>query len=686
MDNLKARITAFRFSPFTVPFALLGLCLVSYGLLIPWLGFYWDDLAFQWIAQKLGTGGLIRYFDSARPVWGLFIRADLALLGSQPWVWQLFAIFWRWVCAVMLWAFIRLLWPERSRLATWAAFLFVVYPGFDQQYIAINFGHFFMVYTSLLFSFGAMIVAERCPGKFWIWTGLGLLFSAMNLLCMEYFFLLDLLRPIILFLVASETIRELKPRLRRAAVRWAPYLAVFLGVAFWRAFLFKNQTLGNQPKLLRLLAADPVKNGLQLILTILNDLYQVALQAWGQIFSLPDAGVLGSRTTLMYVILSLAVTLAVFIYLWRLDRGLEQDAGRKEMLAPFVLGILALLVAGWPFWLTQLVVGLRQPNSRFALPFTLGAVILAAAVLLLIPRRAGRLSTGLLAILVGFSAGYQFQVANQYRRSLDAQRQLFWQMTWRMPELEQGTAVLTNDLPVAYVTDNSLTAMLNWIYAPENGSDRMSHFLYYPSLRQNTVLSGMQPDHTITHNYWAAIFHGNTSQVVAVYYQPPACLRVLDPGVDPANPTIPILLRRSAELSDWKWVQALPEEQAVRPPEQIYGNEPGHGWCYYYEKAELARQQADWENVAAIGAIAFSLGDYPNDPAERYPFIEGYAHTGQWDLAVEQSEEAAAVSPLIHPPLCRLWNRILEQTPDSTQKEAALLQINGFLECEDSLK
>ncbi|MCC6146268.1 MAG: hypothetical protein IT308_01740 [Anaerolineaceae bacterium] len=686
MDSLKAYLSALRFSQSSVPLALLGLCLVSYGLLVPWLGFYWDDIAFQWIAEKLGRAGLIRYFASARPVWGLFIRADLALLGSLPWVWQLFGIFWRWLCAVMLWIMLRLLWPQRARLAVRAALLFAVYPGFDQQFIPINFGHFFMVYTALLFSFGAMLAAARRLGRAWVWTGFGLIFSAVNLLCMEYFYLLDLLRPVLLWLVVSERVRGFRPRLRRTAALWAPYLAVFLGVSFWRAFLFENQTLGNQPKLLGLLAARPFEAAAQLAGTILKDLWQTAIQAWGEAFRLPDIAVLGARTTAVYGLLTAGVFLFVLAYLRWLRVDGEEYHPLRTRLIPGALGALALLIAGWPFWLTQLVVGLRQPNSRFTLPFTLGAVLLAAMLLSLLPRRPGWLQTGTLALLTAFSAGYQFQVANQYRRSLDAQRQFFWQMVWRVPELAEGTAVLTNDLPISYVTDNSLTAMLNWVYAPENGSERMSHFLYYPSLRQDTVLQGMQPDRAITHNYWAAVFYGSTSQMVAVDYAPPACLRVLDPEVDPENPTIPILLRKAAELSSWEWILPLTGEQTARPPAQIYGAEPVHGWCYYYQKAELARQQTDWEGVVQVGEEAFGLGEYPNNPAERYPFIEGYAQTGRWEQAVGQTAEAAAITPLVHPPLCRLWKRIDAHTQASTDKAAAFEQLSEVLKCEDLIE
>ena len=128
MTGFITRIKNPRFSQWTIPLALLGLSLVSYGLLIPWLGFYWDDIAFQWIAQKLGSDGLARYFNSARPVWGLFIRADLAVLGSRPWVWQLFGIFWRWVCASGFYLLVRQLWPTTKEPALYASFFFLLQP------------------------------------------------------------------------------------------------------------------------------------------------------------------------------------------------------------------------------------------------------------------------------------------------------------------------------------------------------------------------------------------------------------------------------------------------------------------------------------------------------------------------------------------------------------------------------
>ena len=64
-----------------------------------------------------------------------------------------------------------------------------------------------------------------------------------------------------------------------------------------------------------------------------------------------------------------------------------------------------------------------------------------------------------------------------------------------------------------------------------------------------------------------------------------------------------------------------------------------------------------------MGDQAFASGDYPNDPVERFPFIEGYAHTGNWARALELSREAQIISPVVmQPMLCRLWQRIERET------------------------
>ena len=106
------RLFAFRLPIWTYPLVLLALCMVSYSLFIRSLGYYWDDWPFIWISQKLGSEGLIRYFSTNRPIWGLIFQFTTPLLGHEPWHWHLFALLWRWIAAVVLWLMVRQVWPR----------------------------------------------------------------------------------------------------------------------------------------------------------------------------------------------------------------------------------------------------------------------------------------------------------------------------------------------------------------------------------------------------------------------------------------------------------------------------------------------------------------------------------------------------------------------------------------------
>jgi hypothetical protein len=232
---------------------------------------------------------------------------------------------------------------------------------------------------------------------------------------------------------------------------------------------------------------------------------------------------------------------------------------------------------------------------------------------------------------------------------------------------------------VIHYSDNSLTAPLNWIYAPNHESQSMAFLMVYPARRLGSSLPGLEENLSIEVDYLAATFKGTTSQAVTVFYEPPACLRVLDNDLDALNHMLPLHMQHSAELSDYGNIIG---EETSMPLEILYPEEV-HGWCFYYEKADLARQQRDWATVVELADQAFALGDYPNDPAERLPFIEGYAHTGYWDQSVKQTEISLQVSPRMIPVLCLLWERIARETAQSPEKDEAIDQVSTFMDCTE---
>jgi len=684
VDKALRQIREYSFPAAAFPFVLLLVGVLSYGLLIPWLGFYWDDWHFIWISQRMGSAGLARYFMTNRPYWGMIYQFTTSLLKSVPWHWQVFGLFWRLTGAVCVWWLLRLIWRKAPEAAAWVSILFLVYPGFDQQPIAITYGHFFLILTAFFFSLIFMVMALQHPDRYWLYTILALLFSFVNLLTLEYFFLLDLVRPLLVWVLLGETLPEKgtqKKRFLQTLTTWLPFLLLFLGMTVWRAFFFKVQTHNYQPLLLGQLKLQPLQTILGLAGLVLHDLWMTSFGAWGKAFVLPNISLLGARTFELYVLVVAITAILLIFYLLKQNTKIMKDDNRPGWAAPAVcIGLFAMLVAGWPFWLTGLQVGLVYPVSRFTLPFMLGVSLLLAGLLASIPVKQS-IKLVLLGLAVSFAVGFQFQVATSYRRDANIQNVLFWEMAWRMPDLRPDTLVLSNDLPVKYFSDNSMTAPLNWIYASRNSSSSAWYAFYYPTVRLGTSLKGLDKGIPIQHDYLAANFIGNTSQAVAIDFEPPACLRVLDPQLDLMNEMLPEQIRASAGLSNT--AQILPDGSSgpVLPPAAQFGKEPAHGWCYYFEKADLARQQQDWKQVAALGDQAFQLKDYPNDPSERMPFIEGYAHMGNWQRARELTQASADVTSLMRPMLCGLWQRIGQNTTASPQKDDTIKLVGGDLHC-----
>jgi hypothetical protein len=257
---------------------------------------------------------------------------------------------------------------------------------------------------------------------------------------------------------------------------------------------------------------------------------------------------------------------------------------------------------------------------------------------------------------------------------------MFWQMLWRAPAIAPHTTLLLNQGAFLYYADNSLTGPLNWIYDPGNRDPGMDYVLFYPTSRLGGTLQGFEAGQPINYDFIAEVFTGNTSQTLAFYYQPPACLRLLDPALDSENHFVSdtSLMRQAAALSSTRWISS----EATGHMPQIYGPEPPHGWCYYFEKADLAGQLGDWTTVVQLGDSAFKLNDYPNDPIERFVFIEGYARTGDWAKALDLSATSYRVSKTyVGPLLCRLWNRIRLGTPASLSRSAALDQVKRLFAC-----
>jgi hypothetical protein len=709
ISKLRSYIRSFSFPIWSIPIALFIVTLLSYGIRAFDLGFFWDDWPYLWFFHRLGTTGILQAFEGDRPFLSFTYTLCLSILGSSSEAWQFFAIFTHWLYALGFWWVLALTWPNQKHKAAWAAFLFTVYPGFTQQWIAVIYGQAFLFFAAQFFSIGIMLwIARRrrTLGRFWIVAGLALsvVLSAFNMYSTEYFFGLELLRPVLLWLVFSEPADNATPRLGFwAAVRahfwtaflwWLPFLALMLSFIGWRTFI--HPFYGHGLTTLQSVESSPLAGVWNLFLTLIQDTLVSSLAAWGQPLE-NLAGFIdrdqGNGIRLLAVMLGTGVLSAV--YLIRLFPRSHAAAETTEPASSkpetwswasqaILVGIFAILISGWPFWISGLKMQMGFPLDRYALPLSVGVSILLAGLIDAAIRRIGDsrelLYKGiLLGAMIGLAAGFHFDVAQKYHEDWNTVRDFFWQLTWRAPSVKPDTLFASDHMPFQYFEDDSLTAPLNWTYDPNGNSQQMSYILYDLLVRRLT-LPKYEPNLPVEKDFRSTFFSGTTSQTLIFSYEPPGCVRVLDPVYDQDLYNLTSRLKQALPLSNpTALVQA--GDPAAQPPAEIFGSEPKHRWCYYFEKADLARQQGNWTEVRELSKQSIRVGYRPEDPSEYLPFIEAYARLGYWDDARQLTLETYQQEPNLRPALCSVWKRSQEAT--QTALNPAIQTVNETLACSN---
>ena len=307
------------FSAWTVPLILLIVVIAAYGLFAAQQGIHWDDWVLVWIPTFLGKQGLIHYFSVRRPVWGYFFVMTTSLLGTNLLGWQIFAITWQWLASVALWWALRLAWPRNSRAVLFMTLFIVLYPGFSQHSIAIFYGHFFLIFTFFFLSFAFMLLGQRQPKYYWPALIGGVLCSAINLFSLEYYFGIELLRPLLLWMVISDITPEKRSQIKRTLLAYLPYAFVLGCFGLWRLFGFHSQMY--QVQSFGASGAGIMQSLTPLLGEILRAIWASSVQAWWGIFHIPPMSEMGLSLSIIYVLLSLISFAGLMFYVLRLQHS-----------------------------------------------------------------------------------------------------------------------------------------------------------------------------------------------------------------------------------------------------------------------------------------------------------------------------------------------------------------------------
>ncbi|MEW6405487.1 MAG: hypothetical protein AB1649_27155 [Chloroflexota bacterium] len=634
-----------RFTEKSVPLLFAILTILGYGLLLPLTGFYWDDWPFAWIAKFLGPYEFIPAFAPFRPFLGPIFFATTSLIPPVPLYWQIFALIIRFIIGLSAWWSFKQIWAERKGLALTAALFILVFPGYSQHWVAfthINQELIPFIFYLLSFGFTFKAVRSQDPRH----TIIAVLLQICGIFPTEYFFGIEGIRALFLLSFFPGNLPE---RITQTLKHWWPYLLIWILNAAWLFYYYRFGPYNSY----EVTAAQSLT--LSTLFTELADsLWKTGFYIWTQVLVLTFSSITApaSLLTLGLVVVSFAV-----LALWlRAQQDSETSSFSFHPSSLISIGILAIFLGRLPSLAAGLPLTLQSSYDRFMVSMMIGGSLFVLGLIELIFGNS-KYKVYVIALIVALGIGQQFFNANIFRRDWTQQREIYWQLAWRIPALEENTVILTDQMPIDYETDISFTAPVNWLYAEDFTRGDLPYLMLYTEKRLGGgTLPSLEPNTTISFPYRTVTFHGNTSQAIVIFMPRNGCLRVLDPERDHAE----IYNKQQQVLVD-----AIPLSDVTRivfetssPAQPDFIEEPEHGWCYTFAKAELAFQMDDWEQVVRLGNEAISLGYSPADSNEWLTFIEANALTGNIEAAREMSMQMIDADAHTKKSLCILWERI----------------------------
>jgi hypothetical protein len=606
---------------------------VTYGTRIPTLGYYYDDWYLLWSGLARGAGSIIPLFSTDRPYMGVVYSYVYRLLGDQLINWQLYALLWRFLGGLAFLWILRLLWPQQKYLTTMMTVLFIVYPGFLSLPNANTRQNHLFGFASALLSIALMLQALKTRAVGWkvALIALSALLTANYLFIYEYMLGFEGARLALLgYALFQDGFRKWRSLAVEALKHWWPYPIVTAAFLYWRIFIFdSSRHATNATRLVGDYLGNLRYMSMRLTFETAKDFLDTSIFAWFvqpyHLISSAEYSNLGKALLIAAVILLLAWLYSFAFKQW--GEHEYQEETLPGLSRDFLwLGAFVTLCAVFPVVLSGRNVDLTDAYKSYGLHPISGVVIFVAGIALMF--RPHIRKAALLTLLV-ISVTTQGLNADRWKRFWKYERETWWQLSWRAPDIQNDTLVMAY-FPNGYQLqqDYETWGPVNLIYrpgpaeAPAIQAEVLTSQTSYDILRKSTRANDVR-DIPMNRNF-------NNLLLISLPSDN-SCAHLLDGSLPVYSESDSLLIQRVGGYSHIDRI--VTSGEAHLPPTAIFGAEPAHGWCYYYQKAALARQEGNWKEVGRLYDEIIAKNLRPGDQSEWVPYIEGLVNQGRAEEA-----------------------------------------------------
>ena len=635
-------------------FEVILLLVISALVYLPNIGkltYFKDDWYYIYDGIRAGAKVFHEMFRIDRPARGYFFELYFSVFGPNPLPYHISAFLWRGLSAIgALWVF-NILWPKERKFAFLGALLFAIYPGYFWWISAIEYQPMIASLALQVFSIALTLKAIQSQNRIAKITYLAsaILTGWVYIALVDYAIGMEVFRFLCVYLLVNRDGRiGVWKRLFIAVKAWAWSSLIPLGFLFWRIFLFTNvrkaTDIGGQ---LSVFLGNPVATTIDWFFQLYNSLLNLSVLAWIDQFPAFLQGMRLRDIAFGLLFAGVAVLLVVFAERQikpsgeSKDGNSDQDQVRKEAL---LLGGVGMIFGVLPVIMANRYVNITG-FSHYGLPVSLAAAVFLIGFLNTLSLRRTRVFA-LYAVIAAASLAHYGISINAVTEEVALQK-FWWQVSWRIPMLQPGTTLVIQ-YPLSGMGDDGYGVMeaANVIYFPKPTGQIPVHYpvagLTLNSETLSDILNGEQYKQTQYRSHTIDFDYGN----LLIISQPTltSCVHVID-GNQPLISTYdPVNVTLAAPSSKIKNVIA--DASPVLPPEYIFGREPEHSWCYYFQKADLASQLGNWDDAVALGEEAIRLELSPEDRSEWLPFLKAYAITGNAGRLTQMAKRVIGDRPL----------------------------------------
>ncbi len=615
--------------------ALTILSALVYLIPIKGLSYYRDDWYYMYDGLVGGGKIFVEMFRHLRPARGPLFELLFSLFSNNPQPYLILLYVWRLLGGIgALWLF-RILWPRQRSATFFMALLYLLYPGF--LWWVQGFEYQPMVLSATLQIFSIVFTLKAVQAKLSyarvIWFVSALITGWGALAFVEYAIGMEVFRWLCVYILFRRGFQSQRQTIVATLRSVAVSLLIPIGFLFWHQFIFVNERKAADLSLqMGALLYDP-GTGLWWFVHLFQSLLNVLVFAWTSPFNQTFFSLRLRDALFAFGLMIVVVALALSINRLIPDAN-EKDEGlalsRTWQWEAILIGFVGAGAGVLPIIIANRVVTFER-FSHYALPASLAAAAFVMGLTYLLVDSPIRLAA--ISVFVGFAVLTHSALAF-HTQTEEALIQEFWhQVSWRVPNLKAGTVLLVNYAGMDYQEGNDV------VWGPAN-------FIYYPDPQKQTpvivsiaaarmesdtpknILEGAE----LEQNYIVVndIKYDFDNLLVMTMPSENSCVHVMDQNVAELSVADSALIALGSNRSDIENV--LVDAESPVPMQNIFGTEPSHNWCYYYQKAQLARQLGDWKEIMKINNQVTKLDLHPNDQIEWMPFLQAAAISNSQNL------------------------------------------------------